>query len=338
MAFGMFLRLVRTINVGFLIVVFFATFISFAQITHASTISGTVNSTNKYAWSNVGGWTNFSPTHSTVSVTDSKLSGYAWSENDGWINLNPAKGGVKNDGTGTLSGQAWDGRAGWINFSGVTIDSSGKFHGKATGGAVNGVDYYINFNCTNCDVETDWRPVSVRAVASIAGGFVPVSNTGNSTNPLPGGNISQSVNAKSSTNVKQPATLIATLSAKVNKLVFVLQTLQKELATVQSTPNNGHIASPHQYSSSKFPRSLHLYMVGNDVLILQKYLNTHGAPVAVSGAGSIGYETRYFGTLTQKALAIFQQTNADKILTPLHLTVGTGYFGDSTRAYILAHL
>lgn len=130
---------------------------------HAFAMYGTIVTTNKYAFSNVGGWLNFGTANGGVVVSDTSLSGYAWSANDGWINLAPTHGGVKNDGNGTLSGFAWDETAGWVNFAGVAIDASGVFHGQATGGTVNGASYAINFDCSNCSVVTNWIPLSARA-------------------------------------------------------------------------------------------------------------------------------------------------------------------------------
>jgi len=137
-----------------------------AYVAHASTTSGTIDTTYKYAWSNVGGWVNFGATNGGITITDTALTGYAWSANDGWINLAPTQSGVTNDGAGNLSGFAWDAGGGWVDFSGVTINSSGKFTGTATGGTVNGASYVINFDCTNCDVRTDWRPSSSRTTTT----------------------------------------------------------------------------------------------------------------------------------------------------------------------------
>src|ERR1039458_10128210 len=81
-----------------------------------------VTSTTTYAWGDVLGWVNFSPTNGNVTVTDTAITGYAWSAQYGWINLNPANGGVLNDGHGILSGSAWGAQTGWIDFTGVTID------------------------------------------------------------------------------------------------------------------------------------------------------------------------------------------------------------------------
>lgn len=119
--------------------------------------AGNIDSTYKYAFSNIGGYVNFAPTNGGVVVTDKAVTGFAWSANDGWINFSPSNGGVRNDGNGNLSGFAWDATAGWINFNGVTIDSSGEFHGVANGALVGSVNYAINFDCSHCSVVTSWR-------------------------------------------------------------------------------------------------------------------------------------------------------------------------------------
>ncbi len=71
-----------------------------------------------------------------------------------------------------------------------------------------------------------------------------------------------------------------------------------------------------------------------EVLELQEYLNDEGFEVAVSGPGSKGDETDYFGYATEKALVEFQDAHAAQILAPHGLTHGTGYFGSATIAYI----
>lgn len=142
---------------------FFFVGISFAQ---ASETSGTINSSYKYAWSNVAGYINFAPTNGGLTITDSAVTGYAWGANTGWIRFNATQSHVTNDGEGNLGGYAWDSGGGWISFSGVTINSSGRFGGTATGSTVNGANYSINFGCTNCDVRTDWRPASSRTTTT----------------------------------------------------------------------------------------------------------------------------------------------------------------------------
>ncbi|MDQ5954172.1 MAG: hypothetical protein QG583_100 [Patescibacteria group bacterium] len=63
-----------------------------------------------------------------------------------------------------------------------------------------------------------------------------------------------------------------------------------------------------------------------DVKELQKYLNTHGFPVALVGAGSLGNETTKFGALTKAALIKFQQSK--------NITPPVGFFGPITRGIV----
>lgn len=143
-------------------------------IANASSIDGTVSGVDIYAKGinqNVGK-INFGVIQGNVHITDTTLTGYAWGEKLGWINLAPSTAGVLNNGEGVLSGYAWGDLAGWINFAptngGVTIDSSGDFHGYAWSQNFG----WLVFNCatnTSCGVDnfkinTDWRPISARAV------------------------------------------------------------------------------------------------------------------------------------------------------------------------------
>lgn len=118
--------------------------------------TGTIDSTNKYAWADSAGWINFNPANGNVSISDSALTGYVWNELYGWINLAPAGSGVTNTTSGVLSGYAWGENTSWINFSGMIINCDGKFVGNATGDTIG----TINFNCANCKVYTSWRPSS----------------------------------------------------------------------------------------------------------------------------------------------------------------------------------
>ncbi len=75
--------------------------------------------------------------------------------------------------------------------------------------------------------------------------------------------------------------------------------------------------------------NLQLGDINNDVHELQKYLNTHGYPVALSGLGSLGQETLKFGLGTQAALIKFQKANG--------ILPAVGYFGPLTRAKVNTH-
>ncbi|HOX30581.1 MAG TPA: peptidoglycan-binding domain-containing protein, partial [Candidatus Paceibacterota bacterium] len=69
-------------------------------------------------------------------------------------------------------------------------------------------------------------------------------------------------------------------------------------------------------------RNISFGSVGEDVRSLQRYLNENGYPVALSGPGSYGSETLFFGYATRTALAKFQVA---------HGLPGTGYAGNSTK-------
>ncbi len=85
-----------------------------------------------------------------------------------------------------------------------------------------------------------------------------------------------------------------------------------------------------------FNKNLLPQVIDPDVLELQKFLNENGFIVSVSGPGSKGSETSYFGILTQITFKKFQEANRESILDPLGLTSGTGILGPSTRAFINA--
>ena len=78
-----------------------------------------------------------------------------------------------------------------------------------------------------------------------------------------------------------------------------------------------------------FTRDLQLNSTGEDVRVLQKYLNAHGFVIAPTGAGSVGNETTYFGLATQAALIKFQSSNS--------IAPAAGYFGSKTKAFISTH-
>ncbi len=82
-------------------------------------------------------------------------------------------------------------------------------------------------------------------------------------------------------------------------------------------------------ATGAYTRDLEIGMKGEDVRKLQKYLNANGYLISNIGDGSPGYETTYFGSLTQKALITFQKAKG--------ISPSAGYFGPKTRAYISSH-
>ncbi|MDP3772011.1 MAG: DUF2330 domain-containing protein [bacterium] len=79
-------------------------------------------------------------------------------------------------------------------------------------------------------------------------------------------------------------------------------------------------------TSEPFARSLSRGSAGNDVRLLQIILRD------TPGVYPEGLVTGYFGSLTYKAVVKFQESNRQKILTPINLSVGTGYVGAATRS------
>jgi YVTN family beta-propeller protein len=75
-----------------------------------------------------------------------------------------------------------------------------------------------------------------------------------------------------------------------------------------------------------FSRDLTLGGKGNDIFILQKFLNANGFIIANSGPGSPGHETLIFGYATQYQLKRFQIAHG--------IMPATGFFGPKTRAFI----
>ena len=87
-------------------------------------------------------------------------------------------------------------------------------------------------------------------------------------------------------------------------------------------------------STERFLRNMGLGSTGEDVKKLQQFLNINEYVVSTIGAGATNQETTFFGPRTKQAVKVFQEYFASQILTPLGLTQGTGYFGESTRAFV----
>ncbi len=101
------------------------------------------------------------------------------------------------------------------------------------------------------------------------------------------------------------------------------------LTNVSAALNSRTSTGTGSGSPSAFVRDLELGVEGEDVKALQQYLNTHGYTVAVSGAGSAGHETDYFGPATKAAIITLQKENG--------ISPAIGYFGPLTRAHVASH-
>jgi peptidoglycan hydrolase-like protein with peptidoglycan-binding domain len=67
-----------------------------------------------------------------------------------------------------------------------------------------------------------------------------------------------------------------------------------------------------------------------DVLVLQKFLNRNNFLVALSGPGSSGNETDFFGPATRAAVIRFQEAHPVQLLVPLGVSQGTGVVDTKT--------
>jgi hypothetical protein len=107
----------------------------------------------------------------------------------------------------------------------------------------------------------------------------------------------------------------------VSDLQAQVQALLAQIASLQTSSSSSSSSSASCYT---FTRNHQMGDKGGEVMWVQKFLNSHGAVVAASGAGSVGMETSSFGGLTKAAVAKFQAANG--------ITPAAGYWGPVTRA------
>ncbi|MDO8523720.1 MAG: hypothetical protein Q7R74_00655 [bacterium] len=136
-------------------------------------------------------------------------------------------------------------------------------------------------------------------------------------------------------NVAEAATLT---ESQIQSIISLLQNFGADAATIANVSASLHgtpttPTTPAGVCPFTWTRSLTTGATGADVLALQKFLNADSSTqVAVSGAGSPGNETSFFGPATGAAVTKFQLKYTAQILTPLGLTNGTAFFGASSRA------
>src|SRR3989344_3102343 len=94
----------------------------------------------------------------------------------------------------------------------------------------------------------------------------------------------------------------------ISDLQAQIQALLAQISALQGSSSAG--------SCTTFTQNLTVGSTGAQVMATQQFLNTHGAQVAASGAGSPGNETSYFGGLTRAAVVRWQNQNAASVLTP----------------------
>lgn len=109
------------------------------------------------------------------------------------------------------------------------------------------------------------------------------------------------------------ADMLSDLQAQVQALLAQIAALQGG----STTPSTGG-------SCTTFTRNHQLGDNGGEVMQIQKFLNSNGAVVSATGAGSVGNESSYFGAKTKAAVAKFQAANG--------VAPAAGYWGPLTRA------
>ncbi|MFA5131838.1 MAG: peptidoglycan-binding protein [Candidatus Paceibacterota bacterium] len=279
---------------------FFIFTVLFPGVAWASTTDGTIDAAYHYAWSENAGWIDFGSSAGNVHVADTILTGSVYGENIGWLTLNPQTyGGVTNDAAGNLSGYAWGENVGWVDFSRVTIGSDGIFAGSAYSENIG----WITFGTGDNKVMTDWRPASGRV-------------------PPPAISMGGVFSMPSPSVVAAPYQSTAQKVEPVVPAVPAVPTTPTPLLSTPSAPVN--FTAP---TSIEIP-SKNLVVGSRDqgVKALQKFLNTQGFVISKTGNGSLGNETEYFGTATQKALSKFQAENG--------IYPANGYFGPITKRFI----
>ncbi len=230
---------------------------------------------------------------------------------------------MDGDGTTIIAGRINSGRLYVRQNLGQLESVQFKLDGANLGSEDTSSPYEITWDTTNTANGTH----TLRAVARDTGGNYSTSTAINVTvdnivdTTTNSAHHTSSGGSRSVSIVSQPSSQnIPIHNLTVPQLTALLQSLQAKLAVILASGGVIPVTT-----RPVLTRNLTLGDTGQDVKALQKYLNTHGFPVAEFGPGSPGKETTIFGPATQAALAYFQQK---------HGLPGTGYFGPRTRAIV----
>lgn len=118
------------------------------------------------------------------------------------------------------------------------------------------------------------------------------------------------------------------LTALVEQLVLLLN-LQNGGTVTPPSPTSPNPACPYTWM-----RDLQFSDTGADVQQLQRFLNHDPeTQLAVSGIGSPGQESSFYGELLSQAVSKFQVKYRSEVLSPLGLVDPTGVFGPAARAH-----
>lgn len=130
-----------------------------------------------------------------------------------------------------------------------------------------------------------------------------------------------------STQLVSIPTAISAQQQLLNALISQLKALLQQAVGLGITLPAGteaYLSSVGKLSETG--KNLSVGSIGEEVKLLQQFLNSKGFMVAESGPGSLGNETTKFGALTKKALAKYQAS--------VGISPASGLFGPITRAYL----
>jgi hypothetical protein len=113
----------------------------------------------------------------------------------------------------------------------------------------------------------------------------------------------------------------------------MINDLLAQVAALQAGAGQGGTSVASGICPYTWTRDLSQGSTGADVMKLQQFLNSDlDTRVAVSGAGSVGMETEYYGPATAAAVSKMQVKYRAEILSPSNLVNPTGFFGPASRA------
>jgi len=173
------------------------------------------------------------------------------------------------------------------------------------------------------------------------------TNSWSDTGLICGNTYSYSVKHRNGDGVETPPAFLSTktaLSCGGAAIVYIPPVIGVVAPPVTPLPPLSYIQNPaavffptsslSSVATSSFPRPITSGTIGNDVVTLQKTLNALGYIVSITGAGSAGRESNYYGLKTQLAVQKFQCKEM-KICKGTPITTGYGRFGNQTKAKIL---
>ncbi len=332
-------------------------------------VSITDSAITGYAWSNNYGWINLNPSSSGVANDgEGNLSGQAWGENTGWIDFS----GVTVDSSGYFNGYASGNVTGNISFNcantgscsssdfKVSTDwrptssrtSSEQSSGSSSNGGgviipgmfdkpktpLKGFKVMVNGGANT----TDNRTVSLSFDVGSNVKKIAISNTDDFKDASQESYIpikQWDLCSKFGNTVKLQNCTEGKHTVYVKFYTQFGRSSQIFSDDIVYNPKELLVKSFGKIVAVKFFKSsLHLGDTGEDVKMLQHFLNKKGFILSTQGSGSLGNETKYFGRKTFQALKQFQEKYKEEILIPVGLKSATGFFGPSTRLFANSNL